>query len=585
MSDKDLPPNILDLAEEVEKRRRKKSRGPPSAGETDDRPVIRLTGGSLPANVDAAEAAMLIYEADSRDKIYQYGGSLVRVRWDKIRVSGEGQEDALRYNVVTTPALVEMFTLAARWEKWSATSGDWQVVNCPKDVAETYAARGGRWRVPVLLGVVTAPTLRSDGSLITEPGYDVRTGLLYDPLGVDFGEINLSPTRDDALRGVAVLNDLLRDFPFRSEADRSVALSGVLTAVARQMMPTAPMHAFDAPVAGSGKSKLVDVAAVVATGHRAAVTATGRDRYGDAELEKRLAASVLGGDAVISLDNLEEPLGGEFLCQLLTQASVKIRPFGKLQNVTVPSTCTMFATGNNLVLVGDLTRRSLVGRLDPGVERPELEQFDFEPVARAAELRVPLLKAALDVLVAHLLVGPPASVDRLGSYEVWSYVVRDALVWLGCADPADVMERTREQDPRLERLREMVSAWWAAFADRRVKAGCVVDAAQAHDPAFTGEETRYHDPDLRRVVSAVATAKSGAGLSPDRLGWWLKRNLGRTITVDAVSYRFCSEASSHGADWWLTRVVDESPPLVGFETDREPGEDDDLPFFGDDRRD
>ena len=41
----------------------------------------------------------------------------------------------------------------------------------------------------------------------------------------------------------------------------------------------------------------------------------------------------------------------------------------------------MTATGNNLVLVGDMTRRALLCRLDPERERPELRRFDSDPVA------------------------------------------------------------------------------------------------------------------------------------------------------------------------------------------------------------
>jgi hypothetical protein len=40
------------------------------------------------------------------------------------------------------------------------------------------------------------------------------------------------------------------------------------------------------------------------------------------------------------------------------------------------------ATGNNLVVKGDLTRRSMVGRLDPKCERPELREFAYDPIVK-----------------------------------------------------------------------------------------------------------------------------------------------------------------------------------------------------------
>lgn len=58
------------------------------------------------------------------------------------------------------------------------------------------------------------------------------------------------------------------------------------------------MHGFTAPVAGSGKSKLVDLASIVATGHEAAVIEEGDEE----ELPKRLGAALLAGNQVISID-------------------------------------------------------------------------------------------------------------------------------------------------------------------------------------------------------------------------------------------------------------------------------------------
>ena len=42
----------------------------------------------------------------------------------------------------------------------------------------------------------------------------------------------------------------------------------------------------------------------------------------------------------------------------------------------------MFATGNNLMLYGDMLRRGLIGHLDARVERPELRTFAQEDPVR-----------------------------------------------------------------------------------------------------------------------------------------------------------------------------------------------------------
>ena len=42
-------------------------------------------------------------------------------------------------------------------------------------------------------------------------------------------------------------------------------------------------------------------------------------------MEKRLGAALIAGDRIISIDNCERPLGGELLCQALTQRILKPR--------------------------------------------------------------------------------------------------------------------------------------------------------------------------------------------------------------------------------------------------------------------
>src|SRR5262245_6710637 len=65
-----------------------------------------------------------------------------------------------------------------------------------------------------------------------------------------------------------------------------------------------------APAAGTGKSLLVDVAAILATGRLTPVISQG---CSEEELEKRLGAALLAGDVVVSIDNCEHELQSVFL--------------------------------------------------------------------------------------------------------------------------------------------------------------------------------------------------------------------------------------------------------------------------------
>src|SRR5262249_17522424 len=129
-----------------------------------------------------------------------------------------------------------------------------------------------RWPFPHVSGVITAPTLRADGSLLADPGYDAQTEPYLLP-GFQIPPVPAHPAQDQALAALGLLNDLLLEFSFKriggeheKRLNHSVGLSGLLTAQVRGSLPTAPMHLIRAHMAGTGKSHLVDTFAVVATG-------------------------------------------------------------------------------------------------------------------------------------------------------------------------------------------------------------------------------------------------------------------------------------------------------------------------------
>ena len=94
-------------------------------------------------------------------------------------------------------------------------------------MAETYLARAGRWKIPVLLRIVNAPFLRADGSLCERPGYDPDSALLYIlRRGQSFPSVPAAPTLQQAREALDYLDDtLFEEFPFVEKVDRSVALS------------------------------------------------------------------------------------------------------------------------------------------------------------------------------------------------------------------------------------------------------------------------------------------------------------------------------------------------------------------------
>lgn len=415
---------------------------------------IEICKGRLAEVVDEAEQALI----DTHANVYVRGGILVRV----VRTT-DGYDENQSINrqdgvpliaAHTITSIADCLNRVVLFVRRNQRSQELHPIDCPKEVAETLLSRIGMWRFRKLKAVITAPTLRPDGSILLRQGYDCATGLLLQS-SIAFPRIPEKPLLRDARAALKVLEALLEDFPFVSEGDRAASIAMLLTAIVRPSLPTAPLFAITAPTPGTGKSYLADLASVLATGEKAAVVGASCD---EDELEKRLGASLMAGDRVLSLDNIDRPIKSERLCQILTQEAVKLRILGRSTNIDTPTNALMIATGNALRVHSDLTRRVLLIRLDAREERPELRQFKHDPVNDAIAERPKYVAAAMVILRAFIVIQQPALSPPLGSFEKWSHWVRSALIWLGLADPVLAMDEARSTDPERERTSEILSA-------------------------------------------------------------------------------------------------------------------------------
>ena len=79
-----------------------------------------------------------------------------------------------------------------------------------------------------------------------------------------------------------------------------------------------------------------------------------------------------------SLDNLSHDIEGDLLAQMVTQTFIKTRILGKSEIPECEWYGMLFATGNNIRVVGDMVRRTLVCQLDAKLERPELRKLQVQ---------------------------------------------------------------------------------------------------------------------------------------------------------------------------------------------------------------
>jgi hypothetical protein len=500
--------------------------------------TIRIAAGELPRIVSETEQALLAAGAP----IFIRAGTLVRPVVDKMMAADGHKTMLAKLRPFTVPAVLDWAASAALFERFDARRKKWSTIDPPRAVAEALLAREGLWTVPYVSGIITTPTLRSNGSLLAEKGYDTTTSLYLSP-GFELPPMP-EPTRGAAEAGLERLSSLFEESSFLTPLDRSVALSGVLTALVRGSIPTAPMYLIRAHTPGTGKSYAVDIIAGIATGRICPViTAASKEE----EIEKRLGSVILSGAALISIDNCTRDLGGELLCQLAERALVRIRILGRSEMPECECRTTIFATGNNVIFKGDMLRRGLVCNLDAFTERPELRQFRHDPLQTVLNDRGSYVAAALTIIRAYLTAGAPRVCDTIGSYANWSRMARSPLIWLGQPDPVESMNTARAEDPELTAIRELFTLWSDELnLDERYTTARIIEIVC--EPTSSSDFNRQP---FKELLLRVAGERNGKEISPRRLGWWLRRISGR---VEA-GYRLGAGRQRQAmACFWLSKV-------------------------------
>ena len=314
-----------------------------------------------------------------------------------------------------------------------------------------------------LEGVTDYPLLRRDGSILLKAGYDPPTRYVY------FPTCNLPPIPDrpNQAEAIAARDRLLQvvcDFPFARPEHRAAWLAFLLTPFARAAFSgPAPLFLVDANTRGSGKSLLCDLVYLLLTGRPVPRMSPPRD---NTEFMKAITAIALHGDTFVLLDNIAGTLGCPALDAALTTTEWKDRILGRSEVVELPLNVTWCASGNNVALLADTSRRVCHVRLESPLERPE-ERSGFQHPHLASYVqwhREKLLVAALTILRGYHVAGrPDLPLPSWGSYEGWSRLVRQAVVWCDMPDPAGAKQELIEYSDReamalgglLEGLREL----------------------------------------------------------------------------------------------------------------------------------
>ena len=309
---------------------------------------------------------------------YVSSGHVVHVEHVSGTVTAESGDDDSPLPVTATkvgpPELAHLlaahtFTYRTRSRKGTKGPEDYEEEFTPPNTALAAALAPKEWpKLRPLTGIVGAPVLRRDGTLLQEQGYDPATGL-YLASKVLLDRVPAEPTKKQVIAAREFIFDkFLGDFIWAGKADKANYIAFQVTPILQRYLRTLiPFGLVTSTMPGSGKTILTCGLGML-YGQRV-LTWT----HSDEELRKSITSVLADPAGTIIFDNLAEGtvIDSPVLARLITDRTWADRLLGKNATAAFANDRVWTATGNNLRLGGDMRTRSVLIGLDPDMPNPE----------------------------------------------------------------------------------------------------------------------------------------------------------------------------------------------------------------------
>ena len=482
------------------------------------RPTIRCEAGSIANVVDAAERVLA-----GTGNHFQRAGVIVVIHRDP-----STREEVI--TPLTTGALALAVAENANWMQWKGETKGYLPCDPPPRYVAALAERDHYKHLPVLRDIARQPYFRDDGTLCTASGYDRQSGI-FGAFSSDHFHIPEEPTRADAAAKLAVIAELLEEFPFATPEDETATLSAYLTAVCRPSLAHAPMYHVRSHSVGSGKSYLCSTIHSFATDRRSSPMSFPND---DDECRKLLLAELMRGPAVIEFDNMTtDILPHKSLCTAMTSESLSGRILGVSKTASVSTRCLFLSSGNNVSPVRDMTRRCITISLNPQIETPATRTFKRPELQRELATQRPrFVSAALTIVRAYIVAGRPVTPCKaFAGFGDWSDFCRQPLLWLGLPDPATAVFTAMSDDPDRDLLGRLLEGWYRNFPTTDAMVRNLITHALS-------------DQDFNETLRDIAEERGE--INRRKLGWWLKRHEGRIVN----GFRLVKSSGAGSASAW-----------------------------------
>lgn len=392
----------------------------PETTEAPVRPDIQIN--DVPLRRAGWQSIIALQRRNVPPRLYLRTGEVVRIQRD--------EAGTLAIHDLDQDRVLYELTRAANYVR--VNKDDVVDVFPPKDIARYVLASPAPQQFPALERITTIPVFREDGTVLSEPGYDPASALIYDPPRGFAVAVPEHPSDEDVMAAKALLSSWLGDFPYVRQASLANTIALALTPIMRGVIDgPVPLAAVDKPAPGTGATLLIEAISIATSGQLPGALGAPSD---DNEMRKAITSELREGKSWLFLDNVNVELKSAALARALTTSVWEDRILGLSKIARVPQRAVWVASGNNLRLSTEIARRCFWIRLDAKVAEPwQRKPSEFRhPQLKAwtAEHRAELLSALLVLGRRWFVEGcpaPPSETPTIGSFEEWSRVVGGVL--------------------------------------------------------------------------------------------------------------------------------------------------------------
>lgn len=415
-------------------------------------PAFRVPGTNVPISETAER---LFQHLRHRGGLYNRGDQLVEVAQN----NGE-----YGFRTVTPAAAVSRFEDHARFIL-VRPGPQGEPISIPTSLSEQQArllleSRHRRQLLPTIRGLLKFPLLvERNGELVAlHPGFDCATGL--------FIESRAAVEEVPLAEAVGLLLDLLADYEFHSDGDRSRAVASFLTPALKfsgLIDGPIPIDVAEADDSQAGKSFRQTLVPALYN-HAMAILATSSRGVGS--IDEAMDAQLIKGSPFIQIDNLRGKLVSQRLESIITANGEYIARAAYTANTTVDTAKVMFfISSNGFEATVDLANRASIIRQR---KRPghQWRTFAGRNLREHIKANLPRYQGAVAAVVREWHRQGKPRTDTTGhSFQSWAqpldWIVQNLFrlppLLNGLSEARD-----RAASPNLSFLRQIVLRWVAS---------------------------------------------------------------------------------------------------------------------------